>query len=134
MAKIDFSQFKTLKDLQHYADDLFTLVASEQAENIRLKDRVKHLESLMMHSKDESIPVASNELELCKLEIARLYTEAKIQPLDDKQIRAFDIYVKCMLNIQGKELPKAKPKKQEVLSQEELINLALQAIETDKEQ
>ena len=134
MAKIDFSNFKNLKELQNYTEDLFTLVASTQAETTKLSDRIRHLEALMMHSKDESIPVASNELELCKLEIERLYKEAKIQPLDDKQIRAFDIYVKCMLNIQGKELPKAKPKKQEQLSQEDLINLALQAIETDKEQ
>ena len=134
MAKVDFSNFKNLKELQNYTEDLFTLVASTQAENTKLKDRIKHLESLMMHSKDESIPVASNELELCKLEIERLYKEAKIQPLDDKQIRAFDTYVKCMLAIQGKEAPKAKPKKQETLSQEELINLALQAVETDKEQ
>ena len=134
MAKVDFSNFKTLKDLQNYTEDLFTLVASAQAENIKLSDRIRHLESLMMHSKENNVPVASNELELCKLEIERLYKEAKIQPLDDKQIRAFDIYVKCMLAIQGKEAPKAKPKKQEPISQEDLINLALQAIDTDKEQ
>lgn len=134
MAKVDFSNFKNLKELQNYTEDLFTLIASTQAENTRLIDRMKHLESLMLHSKDESIPIASNELELCKLEIGRLYKEAKIQPLDDKQLRAFDTYVKCMLAIQGKEAPKAKAKKQDPISQEDLINLALQAIDTDKEQ
>lgn len=128
---IDFSKFKTIKELQEYANKQYDTILKMQVEAELFKSKIEHLEKLL-ESAGKSQPIASNELELCKLEINRLYQHAIREPLDEKQTRAFDIYVKNLLAIQNKTAPEKPSKKEPQLTPEELIAIALEQLpETD---
>jgi hypothetical protein len=128
---IDFSKFKTVKELQEYANKQYDTIAKLQVEAELNKSKIEHLENLLNNAGNVQ-PIASNELELCKLEINRLYQHALREPLDDKQIRAFDVYVKNLLAIQNKAIPEKPKKKEPQLTPEELIAIALEQMpETD---
>ena len=89
-------------------------------------DKLKHLEDVMKFSPNP-ISVGSNEEELCKIEINRLYQAAKQGPLEFTEVKAFEIYVKSLMLIKGKtEIGEKKPKKSTSLTEEQLLQLALQ--------
>jgi hypothetical protein len=124
---IDFSKFKTLADLQRYANDQFSTILKMQAQAEEYQSKIEHLEELL-RTGGSAITVGSNELEIARIELNRLYQHSLREPLDEKQIRSYKIYTDCLLAIQGKT-PEKKPKqKEEQLSTEDLINLALQAM------
>lgn len=98
-----------------------------EQENITLKNKLRHLEQITSINVPSSLKVASNEEELCRIEIARLYTAAKASPLDFNETKAFEIYVKTLLAIRGKVAEPTKAKEsQEKLSHEQLLSLASQ--------
>lgn len=130
---IDFGRFKTIKELQEYCNDQYAMILSLQVQNEDFKNKIDHLEQLL---KSDGIILAtkSNEEELCKLEIGRLYSLAKLAPLDDKETKRFEILVKTLLAIQGKVAEVKPKKKEENKSIEELIALAVQAMPEANEQ
>lgn len=122
--KLDFSKFKDTKSLQAYANDQFQTILKMQAQSEMYQSKIEHLEELL-RTGGSTLVVGSNELEICRIEINRLYQHSLREPLDDKQLRAFDVLVKCLLAIQGKSI-EVKPKKKEpTLTTEELIEAAL---------
>lgn len=124
---IDFNRFKSIKELQDYCTQQYSVVLKMQDEAEVFQSKIQHLEELLRNT-GSTITVGSNELEICKIEISRMYNQVMAGPLEDKDVRKFDTLVKCLLAIQGKT-PEKKPKqKEEQLSTEDLINLALQAM------
>ena len=98
------------------------------------KDKLKHLEDLRQFAANK-ISVGSDEEELCKLEINRLYQAAKRGPLEFNEVKAFEVYVKSLMLIRGKSsVEEKKQKKQPALSEEQLLNLALQVVDDTNEQ
>jgi hypothetical protein len=121
------SRFKTIKELQDYCNQQYSVILKMQAEAETYQTKIQHLEELLRTGGD-NVTLGSNELEVCKIEISRLYSTAMQGPLEDKDVRKFDTLVKCLLAIQGKT-PEKKPKqKEEVMSPEDLIALALQSM------
>lgn len=130
--KLDFNRFKTIKELQNYADSQFQTILKMQAQAEVYQSKIEHLEELL-RTNGSSVIVGSSELEIAKIELSRLYQHSLREPLDDKQIRSYDIYVKCLLAIQGKA-PEKKPKgKEPEHTLEELIAISQQSMPTSDE-
>lgn len=95
------------------------------------KDKLKHLEDVMKFNPSQ-ISVGSNEEELCKIEINRLYQASKQGPLEFNEVKAFEIYVKSLMLIRGKtEIGDKKSKKSTSLTEDQLLQLALQVQDVD---
>lgn len=129
---VDFNKFKDSKELEKFAQIQFDNVIKLKQEVEELKLKLKHAENLLT-SAPSVLTVGTPEEEICKIEIQRLYTQAKVQPLEFEQVKIFDIYVKSLLSIKGKPVEKSK-KPSSTLSQEELLKLALEATDDSSEQ
>ena len=132
MSVLDFNKFKDTKELEKFAQVQFDNVVKLKQELEEIKLKLKHAESLLVSS-PSVLTVGTPEEEICKIEIQRLYTQAKVQPLEFEQVKIFDIYVKSLLAIKGKPVEKSK-KMSSTLSQEELLKLALEATDDSSEQ
>jgi len=122
-------------ELKKYGEKLTQLNNKLQQELEQTKNKLHHLEELTKFASNP-IAVGSNEEELCKLEINRLYQAAKVAPLEFTQVKAFEIYVKSLMLIKGKSLEEPKNKKSQKvkLDHEELLQLALQVVDDTNEQ
>lgn len=122
------------QELKKYSEKLTQTNSKLQKELEEAKDKLKHLEDIVKFN-SSPIAVGSNEEELCKLEIKRLYEAAKRSPLEFNEVKAFEIYVKSLMLIRGKtELTDKKPKKEASLSNDQLLQLALQVVDDTSEQ
>jgi hypothetical protein len=125
---------KDYEELKKYAEKLTQTNVKLQKELDQTKDKLRHLEELTKFS-SSPIAVGSNEEELCKLEINRLYEAAKRAPLEFNEVKAFEIYVKSLMLIRGKTaVDEKKPKKEASLTNEQLLQLALQVVDDTNEQ
>lgn len=131
--KLDFGRFKTIKELQNYADSQFQTILKMQAQAEAYQTKIEHLEELLRTSGSAEI-VGSSELEIAKIELSRLHAHSLREPLDDKQIRSYDIYVKCLLAIQGKTPEKKSKSKEPEHTLEELIAMSQQAMPSNEPQ
>jgi hypothetical protein len=131
----DIDSFKKLSDLKEYAQALLDEAIKLKQELQKAQDKLSHLEEITKFSASP-LSVGSNEEEVCKLEIRRLHDKCKNQPLEFNEVKAFEIFVNSLLKIQGKspEEGKKKPKKQVDLTQDQLIQLALQVTDESGEQ
>lgn len=123
------------KELLEYVEKLTQSNIKLQKELDQTKNKLKHLEQITAFP-SEQIAVGSNEEELCKIEINRLYQAAKQAPLEFNQVKAFEIYVKSLMLIKGKYLedPKNKKSPKVDLNNEELLKLALQVVDDPDKQ
>lgn len=123
------------EELKKYGERLTQTNLQLQEELEQTKNKLRHLEEIAKFS-NNPIAVGSNEEELCKLEINRLYQAAKVAPLEFNQAKAFEIYVKSLMLIRGKSLEEPKNKKSSKikLDNEELLQLALQVVDDTNEQ
>jgi hypothetical protein len=123
------------EELKKYGEKLTQTNLKLQKELDATKDKLRHLEELAKFS-SSTIAVGSNEEELCKLEISRLYQAAKVSPLEFNQVKAFEIYVKSLMLIRGKTLEESKSKKSSkvTLDNEQLLQLAMQVVDDTSEQ
>jgi len=122
------------EELKKYSEKLTTLNTKLQKELEQTKDKLAHLEEIAKFSQNP-IAVGSNEEELCKLEINRLYQSAKTGPLEFTEVKAFEIYVKSLMLIKGKSVTEEKKnKKEQSLSHDQLLQLALQVVDDSNEQ
>ena len=123
------------EELKKYGEKLTQLNTKLQQELEQTKDKLRHLEEIAKFTTNP-IAVGSNEEELCKLEINRLYQAAKVSPLEFTQVKAFEIYVKSLMLIRGKsiEAPTGNKSKKVKLDNEELLQLALQVVDDTNEQ
>jgi hypothetical protein len=123
------------EELKKYGEKLTQVNNKLQQELEQTKDKLRHLEEIAKFTANP-IAVGSNEEELCKLEINRLYQAAKISPLEFNQVKAFEIYVKSLMLIRGKsiEAPTGNKSKKVKLDNEELLQLALQVVDDTNEQ
>jgi hypothetical protein len=124
------------EELKKYAEKLTSTNIKLQKELEDTQNKLKHLEDIAKFN-TSPISVGSNEEELCKLEINRLYNAAKNGPLEFNDIKAFEIYVKSLMLIRGKvpvEEKKKNKASQNNLSNDQLLQLALQVVDDTNEQ
>jgi|688.fasta_scaffold586281_2 hypothetical protein len=124
------------QELKKYSEKLTDLNTKLQKELDDTKNKLKHLEEIAKFN-SSPISVGSSEEELCKLEINRLYNAAKVAPLEFNQVKAFEIYVKSLMLIKGKTVVDDKKKDksgQATLSNDQLLQLALQVVDDTNEQ
>lgn len=125
---------KQNEELKKYSEKLTSLNSKLQKELEQVTDKLKHLEEITKFSSNP-IAVGSNEEELCKLEINRLYQSAKAGPLEFNEVKAFEIYVKSLMLIKGKSVTDEKKSKKETsLNHDQLLQLALQVVDDSSEQ
>jgi len=130
----DLDKYKSLNDLREFTETLIRTTTALQLELQQTKDKLAHLEQITKFT-DSPISIGSNEEELCKLEISRLYQAAKNGPLEFNEVKAFEIYVKSLMLIRGKSVNEdKKSKKEPTLSNDQLIQLALQVVDDSNEQ
>lgn len=120
------------KELKKYSEKLTATNLQLQKELTDAKNKLQHLENI---TKTSIVAVGSNEEELCKLEINRLYNAAKNGPLEFNEVKAFEIYVKSLMLIRGKTaVEEKKSKKEPALNHDQLLQLALQVVDDTNEQ
>jgi hypothetical protein len=130
----ELDKYKSIKDLREFTETLINTTTALQLELQQTKDKLNHLEQITKFN-TSPISVGSNEEELCKLEISRLYQAAKTGPLEFNEVKAFEIYVKSLMLIRGKSVnEEKKSKKEPALSNDQLIQLALQVVDDTNEQ
>lgn len=130
----DLDKIKNYEELKMFAEKLLETSLSLQNELQKTKDKLYHLEEITKSS-TSIMSVASNEEELCKLEINRLYQAAKLAPLEFNQVKAFEIYVKSLMTIRGRAvIEDKKSTKKNSLSEDQLLQLALQVVDESSEQ
>lgn len=121
----ELEQYKTKKELDKFTENLLDRHGALQLELEQLKSKLEHFEAVQK----TALSVGSNEEELCKLEIRRLYESAKDGPLEFNEVKAFEIYAKTLLAIKGKALdadPNAKKSKEPKFKDEDLMRFAQQ--------
>ncbi len=122
------------EELKKYGEKLTQANIKLQEDLTQTKDKLRHLEEITKFS-TSPIAVASNEEELCKVEINRLYNVVKTRPLEFNEVKAFEIYVKSLMLIRGKTaVDDKKSKKTQSLSEDQLLQLALQVVDESNEQ
>jgi hypothetical protein len=134
MKRTDLDKINDFEELKLFSEKLVEKCLSLQSELQKTKDKLFHLEEITKSS-TSVISIASNEEELCKLEINRLFQAAKAAPLEFTQVKAFEIYVKSLMLIKGKaEVEEKKAGKKNNLSEDQLLQLALQVVDESNEQ
>lgn len=134
---IDFNQFKSEKEWREFANRQTSTILALQNQIKHLQEKLDHSEALLKNvNQNSSLAVNSNEEELCKIEIKRLYDKAKMQPLEWNEVRAFEVYVKSLLAIRNKtpEEVNKKSDKTTKLNQAQLLEIALKATDDSTEQ
>jgi hypothetical protein len=123
------------EELKKYSEKITETNLNLQKELNATKDKLRHLEEIAKFSSNP-VAVGSNEEELCRLEINRLYQAAKVAPLEFTQVKAFEIYVKSLMLIKGKTPEESKGKKpaKATLDHDQLLQLALQVVDDTSEQ
>ena len=134
MKYIELKKYDSLEELQKFTEKLIDTTTALKMELEQTKSKLQHLEEITKYSSNP-IAVGSNEEELCKLEISRLYQAAKNGPLEFTEVKAFEIYVKSLMLIRGKSaVEDKKSKKESALSHDQLLQLALQVVDDTNEQ
>lgn len=133
---LDLTQFKNLKELQEYANKQYMTISIMKQQLDDAKAKITHLESLLA-SKATVLNVDSEQEEICKIEINRLYQKTLRSPLDFQEAKILETYTKILLAAKGKEIDEKKEKKTDKelkkLSPQELISIALQKTPEDSE-
>lgn len=122
------------EELKRYGEKLTQANIKLQEELLQAKDKLRHLEEL---TKLNSSPLAigSNEEDVCRIEIGRYYNLVKTRPLEFAEVKSFEIYVKSLMLIRGKTaVEEKKTKKSQQLSEDQLLQLALQVVDDTNEQ
>lgn len=126
---LDLTQFKTLKELQDYANKQYTTIAILKQKTDEQAAKIAHLESLLS-SKATILNVGSEQEEICKIEINRLYHKTIRGPLDFAEVKVLETLTKLLLAINGREVDNKKEKDTakalKQLSPQDLIKIALQ--------
>jgi hypothetical protein len=133
---LDLSQFKSLKELQDYANKQYTTIAILKQKNDEQTAKIAHLETLLS-SKATVLNVGSEQQEICKIEINRLYQKTLRGPLDFQEVKVLETLTKLLLAIEGKEVDTKKEKETakalKQLTPKELIDIAMQKTPEDGE-
>jgi hypothetical protein len=122
------------EELKKYGEKLTQTNVKLQEELTQTKDKLRHLEEL---AKFNSSPLAigSSEEDVCRIEIGRYYNLVKTRPLEFNEVKSFEIYVKSLMLIRGKAAVEDKQtKKPQQLSEDQLLQLALQVVDDTNEQ
>jgi hypothetical protein len=126
---LDLTQFKNLKELQDYADKQYKTIAVMKNKIDEQAAKLTHLEALLS-SKATVLNVGSEQQEICKIEINRLYQKTLRGPLDFAEVKVLETLTKLLLAIDGKEPTEKKEKAVEkavkAMSPQDLIKIALQ--------
>jgi hypothetical protein len=131
---VDLSQYKTEKELREFAERLVQTNLVLQSQLKEVENKKKHLEDLIKHN-SHSLAIASNEEEICKIELGRLFVKCQQKPLEYSEAKLVELYTKTLLAIKGKDLAE-KPKSKDTVKQyspQELIEIALKSSPEDSE-
>jgi hypothetical protein len=136
MNTLDLTQFRTLKELQDYANKQYNTIAILKQKSDEQAAKIAHLEALLS-SKATILNVGSEQEEIAKIEINRLYQKAIRGPLDFQEVKVLETLTKLLLAINGKEVDSKKEKETnkalKALSPKELIDIAMQKTPEDGE-
>lgn len=136
MNTLDLTQFRTLKELQDYCNKQYNTIAILKQKSDEQAAKIAHLETLLS-SKATVLNVGSEQEEICKIEINRLYHKVLRGPLDFAEVKVLETLTKLLLAINGKEVDNKKEKETvkalKQLSPKELIDLAMQKTPEDGE-
>ena len=113
MNVLDLTQYKTMEDLRDYAQKLTLTNINLQAQLKNSEEKVAHLESLLNTLPATELLVDDKEIEICKIEINRLYQKSLRIPLDDKEVRNLEILVRTLATARGKSVAELKKKEDE---------------------
>lgn len=132
---IDFNQFKSEKEWREFANRQTSTILGLQGHIQHLEEKLAAAEAIIK-TQESSLNIKSDEEELCRIEIRRLYSKAKATPLEWNEVRAFEVYVRSLLAIRNKvqDEPNKKSDKQSKVSQAQLLELALKATDESNEQ
>lgn len=132
---IDFNQFKNEKEWREFANRQTATILALQGQIQHLQEKLEAAEAIIK-AQESSLQVKSDEEELCRIEIRRLYSKAKATPLEWNEVRSFEVYVRSLLAIRNKtqDEPNKKSEKQNKISQAQLLELALKATDESNEQ
>ena len=100
---IDFTNYKTRKDLESYAISLFTKVAVLQADLEDLKKKLAHAENLLENSNIPAIEKKNVEEEVLTREIGFLDNLSKMGGLDLEQTKQLSLLVNCLVAVKKGE-------------------------------
>lgn len=112
MQFLDLSKFSTLKELQEYANKQFQTILMLKTALNDMENKAVHLEKLLEQSKVEPLIIQDKEVEICRIEINRLYQTSIGRPLEDKEIRNLETLVKTLAVAKGKTISEEKDKKE----------------------
>lgn len=133
---LDLSKFKDIAEMREYCEQL-TKTNMVLQEQIKISEsKRKHLEELLQN-KPSVLGVASNEEEICKIELSRLFAKCQQAPLEYQEAKLVELYTKTLLAIRGKELTEKKGPAQSTVAKQytpqELIEIALKATPEEQE-
>lgn len=121
-------------ELKKYSEKLTQANIKLQEEINQTKDKLRHLEELTKIN-NSPLAIGSNEEDVCRIEIGRYYNLVKTRPLEFTEVKSFEIYVKSLMLIRGKTAVEDKTqKKSQQLSEDQLLQLALQVVDESNEQ
>lgn len=133
---LDLTQFKTLKDLQSYAEKQYQTIHVLKQKIDDQSAKISHLE-ILLQSKATVLNVGSEQEEIARIEINRLYQKVLRGPLDFAEVKVLETLTKLLLAINGKEVDDKKEKQTtkalKQLSPKELIDIAMQKTPEDGE-
>lgn len=109
---VDMTQFKTLKELQEFAESQHRTILTLELTLKEQREKVIHLEKLLTNIPSNTFVVDDKEIEICKIEINRLYNKSIREPLEDKEIRNLEVLVKTLAVAKGKTVSDVKDKKE----------------------
>lgn len=122
---------KSIEELQDHIDIQFKTLSSA---NNRIKELESEVVSLRRQNdvlsefNSRKMPkIKTNDQLLCEAEITKLYDISKERPLELKETKQLDIYVKSLYLIKGKNMEESsKPKdvENEVIDENDLIKYA----------
>ena len=113
MNVLDLTEFKTIEELRAYAQKLTVTNLNLQAQLKHNEEKITHLESLLNTLPANELLVDDKEIEICKIEINRLYQKSLRIPLDDKEVRNLEILVRTLATARGKSVAEEKKKADE---------------------
>jgi len=117
---IDFTQYKTRKELESFCEALFLQVSVLKKDNSSLSDQVQHAEHLLKTSNVPSVgaePCTTEKLILRELD--RLDQSSKLASLETEEIKNLKMLVEALITLRKKEpLKESKPIKKKIDAQE----------------
>lgn len=89
---LSFEKMK-LKDLKEYSLAQYATIESLKKENDSLQEKIAHLESLLINSKQRAMPLSDEEI-ICIEQINVIKTKSSLRELSLDEVKRLDLLIK----------------------------------------